>query len=359
MSPDKNTPQGLCVDYFDGRRAKPLTSTLRREGDQAVLTTPEGELRLPWQDIEWPERTRHGGRTAHLVSGGSLHSADGPAWDAWLRAHQVSESWVVRAQQSWRATLLAVVMLVAMGAVMYRWGLPWATSGVLHWVPITVDAQIGQRALDSMDGQWLHPSRLPHDTQRRIAQGFEQAVQRYRQAHPSPHQAPPAVRVYFRASKLGPNAFALPGGSLVLTDELVALLEDREDVLIGVLGHELGHVEARHGMRAVVQSTLLGAVTTLALGDMSGLLASAPAVLGHLHYSRQMEREADDTAIRFLKANGMPPSIMVTLFERLRDDDPSRPPDQDEGGLGIALSSHPADEERMARFREAGQGLGP
>ena len=85
MSPDKNTPQGLCVDYFDGRRAKPLTSTLRREGDQAVLTTPEGELRLPWQDIEWPERTRHGGRTAHLASGGSLHSADGPAWDAWLR----------------------------------------------------------------------------------------------------------------------------------------------------------------------------------------------------------------------------------------------------------------------------------
>lgn len=357
MSQDPAAPHALPVDYFDGRRARPLKSTLRRVGDHAVLNTPEGEVRLAWTDIDWPERTRHGGRTAHLATGGSLHSPDGPAWDAWLRAQQVSEGWVVRAQQSWRATVLAIAMLLLVGGGIYQWGLPWASRGLLQFVPISVDSQIGQSALDSMDGQLLRPSQLPPDTRQRIEQTFDQAALRYRQAHPMPDDAMPDVRLHFRASRIGPNAFALPDGSLVLTDELVELLKDREDIIIGVLGHELGHVEARHGMRTLVQSTMLGAITTLALGDVSGLVASAPALLGHLHYSRQMEREADDTAIRFLQANHMPPSIMVVLFERLRQEHKQASPDDDENNnrLGLALSSHPADDERMARFRAADQ----
>jgi len=370
-SPQAAPGGGLPVEYFDGRQARPQAGRLWRVGAQAVLRTAQGEHRWPWKDIDWPERTRHGTRTAHLPEGGSLHSAEAATWDAWMRHHQVHDSWVVRAQQSWRATLVAVVLLIAVGAGMYQWGLPWASQGVLHLVPLSVDQQIGASALDSMDGQLLRPSELPAETRERITRTFEQAARRYHQAHPPPGGTPREVRVHFRASRIGPNAFALPDGSLVMTDELVELLKDREDVIVGVLGHELGHVEARHGMRTLVQSTLLGAITSLALGDVSGLIATAPALLGHLHYSRQMEREADDTAIRFLQANGMRPSIMVTLFERLREDGHDKPPsgersrptakppqDGDEG-LGIALSSHPADEERMARFRQADQAAAP
>lgn len=341
---------GLPVRYFDGRSARAQDAVLTREGPHAVLRTSTGEVRLPWRDVDWPERTRHGTRNAHIASGGSIQSDDGAAWDTWMRTHHGRESWVVRAQQSWRATLVAVLLLCVVTAAGYRWGLPLAASGLLTVVPHSVDQSLGQSTLDSLEGGLLKPSKVPEATQAHLRAQFQAALSKHQLAQGGPHPAHAGVRILFRDSGIGPNALALPDGTIVVTDDMVKLLKDREDVLIGVLGHELGHVEARHGMRMVIQSSLLGAVTSLALGDVSGLLAGAPALLGHLHYSRQMEREADDVAIVFLRANAMRPSIMAVLFERLADEEDA---ETERSQIGIALSSHPADAERIARFKAA------
>jgi predicted Zn-dependent protease len=117
-------------------------------------------------------------------------------------------------------------------------------------------------------------------------------------------------------------------------------------------------------MRLLVQTTLLGAATSVAFGDFSTLLAGLPALLGQLGYSRDLEREADGDSIDFMRANGISPLVMVTMFELV-----SRPasrgaasapqagapssPTESSMGLGIAFSSHPADDERIARFRAA------
>jgi predicted Zn-dependent protease len=102
-------------------------------------------------------------------------------------------------------------------------------------------------------------------------------------------------------------------------------------------------------MRMLAQTTLLGGITSIAFGDFSGLLAAAPALLGNLAYSRDFEREADGDAIALLQANGIPPAVMATMFERLQAHQrKAGMPD-----LPIALGSHPPDQERMARFRDA------
>ena len=358
MPDDIDASRTLSVEYFDGRQARPQVAQLRREGWEAVLSLPSGDVRLPWRDIEWPERGHHNSRTAHLANGGSLHSKDGTTWDRWLRAQQVKESWVVQAQQSWRATLVAVVALLIAGAALYQWGLPLASRGVLTAVPASVDRQIGESTLSGLDGGMLRPTKIPADRQAHIQQAFQHALQRYRRSPPGAPHADTPVELIFRSSRIGPNAFALPGGTMVVTDELVTLLDDRPDVLLGVLGHELGHVDARHGMRTMVQTSLLTAVTSLAFGDISGLIASAPALLGHLHYSRQMEGDADQTAIEFMKANRMRPGIMEVLFTRLQEHhrgSKTNEADQsdDSAGVGWAFSSHPADAERIARFKAA------
>ncbi|HWH83980.1 MAG TPA: M48 family metallopeptidase, partial [Burkholderiaceae bacterium] len=155
---------------------------------------------------------------------------------------------------------------------------------------------------------------------------------------------------------IGPNAFALPGGTIVVTDEMLALLQGRDDVLIGVLGHELGHVRRRHGMRLLVQTTLIATASSLAWGDFSSVLAAAPALLGQRSYSRDFEREADTDAITLLQANGLSPALMVELFERLAAQRSGAQRDTEHRpavDLGIALASHPDDAERIARFREA------
>ena len=167
---------------------------------------------------------------------------------------------------------------------------------------------------------------------------------------------PPVHQILFRKSRdkgMGPNAFALPGGTIVVTDELVELLDDNDDAVLGVMAHELGHVEHRHGMRLFVQSSLLGVLTGWVLGDFSGLMGTAPVVLGRAAYSRDAAREADAAAVALLKASRISPLVMVTFFEKLAAARPPAPADGMTRWLGLGIASHPEDAERMQFFRDA------
>jgi predicted Zn-dependent protease len=334
----------IACDYFDGRSARPRPVQVQLEAGWLVIHGELGATRVQLRDVQWPERRRHGPRVTHLSGGGSLHCADAPGWDEWLRSSGGRESWVVKAQQSWRATLAAALALVLLCAALYVWGLPLAARGAVAFVPPEADAQVGQTVLRQLQEKGLlQTSAMPPERQRHLAASLQAALAK---AHPG--VALPAITLHVHKSKLGPNAFALPGGEVVLTDELVKLLDDREELLLGVLAHEAGHVLLRHGMRTVVQTALLGSITALAFGDFSTVLAGAPALLGHMAYSRDFEREADGEAIAVLRANGLSPALMATVFERLHAEHAQHGVD-----LGIALASHPADAERIARFRAA------
>lgn len=350
-----NTPAHATrvqVDYFDGQTARAHRASMWIEEHMLQLQGHDLILQVPLGKVRWPERTRQGIRVAHFADGGSVQSLDASAWDNWARAQNLGEPMVVRAQQSWRWTWLATVVLLLVGSMAYWWGLPAAARVIAPWIPHAVDKQIGQTGLQALDDHLLEPSALPAATQQRWRQRFAQALHR-EATWSSLAEAGPALTLHFRKGRIGPNALALPDGSIVVTDELVALLQDREDVLLGVLGHEAGHVRLRHSMRELIQTTLLGAATSVALGDFSALLSNAPVLLGHMAYSRDLEREADDMAIHFLRANGIRPSVMAVLFERLAKQDKPAPHDQGPSLLGIAFSSHPADAERVAHFRAA------
>lgn len=361
----------LLADYFDGVRAKARRVEARVRGGQLQLSdVGDGTavlLSVPVGQVQWPERTRHGARIAHLPDGGALHGLNSADWDDWIResgAH--GESWTVRLQQSWRWTLIAAIALLLTSLAAYRWGLPWAATGVLAVTPTSIDRQLGQATLQSMEGRWLKPSRLGLAEQIRLRGLLERALRTTAAQGSSPAKVVGSTphQLLFRRSTIGPNAFALPDGSLVLTDELVILLKEHDDVLIGVMAHEIGHVRHRHGMRLFVQSGILGAAVSVAWGDFSSLIAAAPALLGQMAYSRDAEREADDDAITVLKANGLRPSVMATLFEQLasprRAQNGSGEPEANgHDDVGIAFSSHPPDAERIQRFRDADHGSLP
>ncbi len=341
----------LAVDYFDGRSARAQPVRIRIDGSELHVTADAGsafELRLPLREVTWPERTRHGARIAHLRRGGALQARDPSRWDEWLQANGVRDSPVVRLQQSWRWVIAGTAALVLGIAVFFVWGLPSLARGVVALIPPAIDARIGESALDSIDGQLLQPSSLSLARQERVRAAFDAALS----ALP-PDSAGAPHRLLFRKSRIGPNAFALPGGAIVLTDELVELVRDDTAVLTGVLAHELGHVRQRHGMRLLVQVGALGALASLVLGDFSTLLASAPVLLGQAAYSRDAEREADAHAVRVLQAARISPEVMVSLFEKLAE---KRGDAKGSDWLGVAIASHPADAARIAYFRAAALG---
>ncbi len=352
----KVTTPPLAATYFDGLQARAQPVTLQ-VADGALHIIGKGlDRRVALPDVRWPERTRHGVRVTHLEGGGELHCVDSAAWDAWTQHSSLGESLVVRLQQSWRGVLASALALVAVLAALHAWGLPLAAQATLHLLPLTVDTSLGHATLQAIDDDLMRPSQLPRAEQARVQAAFAQAVA---QARPQlPPGSLPDWQLVFRASRIGPNALALPGGTIIMTDELVYLVGRDTDVLTAVLAHELGHVQHRDGVRMLVQVTLLGTVGSLVLGDFSTLLAGTTALLGQAHYSREAEHAADVAAVQFLQAARIDPAAMVTLFDKLAEvrkaerDEPADP----DGWLGIAFASHPTDAERVRFFREAGKG---
>ncbi|URI10414.1 M48 family metallopeptidase [Aquincola tertiaricarbonis] len=346
---------GLAAQYFDGRSARAHEALVQVQAGELVIR-PAGEasfdtLHVALAAVRWSERQRHGSRHADLPNGARLHASDALAWDRWRRSLGAGDSLVVRSQQSWRGVVVASLLLIGASVSAYLWGLPAAARVTVAVLPQTVDAQVGDQLLTALEDEVFAPSLLPESTQRRWLSRFREAAQ----ATHAP-QPPPPHRVLFRHSpKLGANALALPGGTIVVTDQMVQAFEQDADhgepVLVGMFGHELGHVAHRHGMRTVVQASLLAVAVAMAIGDVSGVTSALTVTALQMGYSRDAEREADDEAIRTLLAEGQDPAQMRRLFTALGEDTSRRPVTL----LGIALSSHPDDAERVRRFEQAGR----
>jgi len=341
-------PRTLVVDHFDGRSAKPRRVLISLQAQELVVqVAADGQAlqRCPESGVIWPERTRHGARIAQLPDGSSLHALDSAAWDDWRASQGRRSSLVVHAQLSWLAALLALVSVAMSLWAGYQWGLPWAAKGVVALTPRSVDTALGKVAVDSLENSWFQPSELPPERQKMLSESFEQAAQRARLARGlSSDAANTPFKVVFRKSRIGPNALAFPEGTIVITDELVKLLAGQDAVLTGVFAHEWGHLQHRHSMRLLVQVGALSAAASAVLGDFSSLVAAAPALMGQMAYSRDLEREADDTAIAVLQANRISPAVMATLFEKLA---------ATKDAPGISFSSHPSGAERIERFKNA------
>jgi len=144
------------------------------------------------------------------------------------------------------------------------------------------------------------------------------------------------------------NAFALPGGKMAIHTGLILKAERPEEVL-GVMAHELAHVEMQHSMRNLVEMVGMYAVISALFGDVSGIAAilvnNAPFLL-QMKFSRDHEREADEKGFEYLSKANIDPRGLMEFFERIQQEhDESGVPDMD-GALNV-LTSHPATDERI------------
>ncbi len=139
------------------------------------------------------------------------------------------------------------------------------------------------------------------------------------------------------------NAFALPGGYVVVFTGLMKKAESGEEVA-GVLSHELNHVLQRHGMERMVKMLGLAAVVSILSGDQQGLIGLARQLgleLATLKFGREQESEADVTGIRLLSDARIAPDGMIHFFERLSETDQAR----------VELfSTHPMSADRAKRL---------
>ena len=291
--------------YFDGVNSR--RHVVRITVDAASLSI-HGETvsrTEPWSACQISERTRHGPRQIEFSDGARVAIPEPGAFNAAMAALGRSDSIAVRMQQSWRIALLSLAGCVLAVAAAYQWLLPWAAGVAADRMPRSVLVAVSDQVMETLDDYVLKPSTLPADRQATLRQRLVDIS----------HNLGPAELLFRDGGKFGANAFALPSGKIIVTDQLASMLNDEQ--IVGVLAHELGHVVYRHGMRAVLQNSVVALVAGWYMGDISSLLAGSAAAYANLHYSRNFEFDADAYGASLLRANGMSPSLLASALEKL------------------------------------------
>ncbi|WP_323493706.1 MULTISPECIES: M48 family metallopeptidase [unclassified Undibacterium] len=329
----------VAANYFDGRTSRAHHVYLEVVGQIAQLTG-DVQLECPLDQLRVSERTSNKVRKVTFPDGAYLEVSDPEMLAALanlLSATGHSDSLIVRMQQSWRATLIAVVSTVVLISLLYVYALPAAAKIVAFALPEKVERALGDGALTFLDEHFFSPTKLSVERQNELST-------RFARLRPVEDDSP-AYRLLFRKSKIGPNALALPSGEIILTDELVNLSHN-DDAIMGVLAHELGHLHERHLSRRVIQSSAVAAVAVALFGDVSTAVASLPPLLLDLKYSRDAEREADAYALAMLEKNGISSNALADLFADLEKNHSASNP---------YLSSHPSSAERIMFLRKGDQ----
>lgn len=333
--------------YYDGRSTKKLPVTLSIE--QGLLEIQGEDLlrAIPLSDATISASLGSAPRLLHFADGSHCEISNHADFHVLLEESGIKpQSLISRLESTGHFVLAAALLSIAFFIASFYWGLPWIADIAAARIPAGVSLSIDTHVLRVVDDGMMQQSQLSQERQQQLKLRFEGL--RDVNGLP-PHQ------LEFRSSKaIGANAFALPGGTIIVTDQLVALASHDEEIL-AVLAHELGHVSERHPLRQLLQSSVIGLAMTWYLGDVSSLLAAAPTLLLESSYSRNFERRADSYAANLLSMNEISPARLADMLHKLESSHAAPNPDKAPSAtVAEFFSSHPDTSERIRALRGDG-----
>lgn len=147
------------------------------------------------------------------------------------------------------------------------------------------------------------------------------------------------------------NAFAVPGGHIVVFDSILGIM-DAPEQLAALLAHEASHVQLKHSTRSIFRELANSLIFNLILGDygdLSAVVARHGDQLVELSYSRSLELEADANGLQLMQSSGIPLRGMPDLFRRMKS---VFEEDSAHSDVPNFLSTHPSLDERMKVIEE-------
>lgn len=329
-------------NYFDGSQPVSIPARMEYTGHEATLTTGSISKRYDISDLIVSPRIGSTDRFITLPNSGQFMCVDQSFLDM-IPQESPSEGPVAWLEKRWGVALACIAIIICTLTVGYLIGLPVAAKHIANRISMQTKQSLGIQAVTWLEKQkWLAPSALDADAHKPIVDGFIDLC--------SDLPMKDYYRLKFRSSKVfRANAFAFPGGAIVITDDMVKTAETTDEVL-AVLAHEIGHVEFRHAVRSVLQHSVIAAAVTTITADaasLSAVIASLPMLLAQTKYSREFETAADDYAFRLLKRKGYSPAAFASIMERIAKKEGDKP------GAFAYVSSHPVTAERLQRARNA------
>lgn len=305
--------QRVSGRFFDGRSAAHSDAELAIDAAGRLHLVPSNsQPAASIHDVEISSRLGNIPRRFAFPSGAVFETGDHDTVDEWLRAHGVAVGVAHRLERRWRYTLGALVISAAFIVSAAVWGVPWLSSVLAPVIPQAVVTTVGRETLGYLDELVLENSQLSVTRREEVESLFSDLL---------PVDSRFDYRLAFRRGDLiDANAFALPDGTIVATDELINLARNDQEIA-AILLHEIGHVESRHGLELVLSHSGLAAITMLVFGDVNAagaVIVALPNVLIGSSYSRKLEREADDFALARMGELGIPAARFADALESLQ-----------------------------------------
>ena len=327
--------------YYDGRSSERHAVLVHVVDDGSVqVVGPAIDLHVSTGELRPAPRLGDAVRSISLGADRKLETMDNEAVDllAGVLHQGRGAGWVHRLERSWTAVVVALVAVIGIIGAGATWGVPLGARVVASRLPGALAHRVGQDTLAVLDKTLFHPSEASPEQRGRIEDVF---------AGLAALEPDLPLRLELRNMGKGQNAFALPDGTVIVTDGLLELAENDEE-LAAVLAHEFAHVRHRHGLRMVLESSSFAILVGVYVGDVgqiSTVLAALPAMYSQAGYSRAHETEADEFAFQLMERAGVAPHHFATILRKLQ----AATGAEDTGALRY-LSTHPPSEERVSRF---------
>lgn len=282
--------------------------------------------------------------TLTFPDGSRFTPTDDAPFRVWLARHK-SPGLIHRLEKHKRGVLLTLLATVFVTLSYVFVVLPWLSTTIAMHIPSVVEQRLGEHTLALLQRTDFTASTLPQEKQQAVQRLFEQVkpVQMRQERTP--------LRLRLMNAPIGPNAFMLADGTLIVSDDLVTLSRD-DDGLAAVMLHEMGHHAHRHPMRMLVRSSLVSLTFMWMTGDVSGVgdtLLQSAAFVNEMQFSRAMEQEADAWAIAEMQRQGRSLTAMYEIYHALMSASEKEP--ETERLLPDWLSSHPNMQQRLDAIR--------
>jgi Zn-dependent protease with chaperone function len=293
--------------YFDGRstRAHPVEVTVVQD---FVHITGDSVRRIEvLRALRFTVAYAHAPSRVDLPDGASLEVSDAAGFLSLRMASGQAPSRVERLESSLRYAVVALFVILLAGVSAYIWGIPIAADLIVEHAPRSIDARVARGSLEQLQQLGWIGAEEPLTPREVTLSGRFAALA-------DPIGVP--YHLVFRTFKGGPNAFALPDGTILISKEIEGL-SDNDDAVLFVMCHELGHLRYRHGMKSLARATMTSVIMMWYVGDVSSAVALATAGVANLSYSRSAESEADHFSSQLLHQHGLSTKPAAELFRQM------------------------------------------
>jgi len=300
--------------YFNGETSEKKDVSLHYNNEGLVSFEEINMEDVHFNELNISARIGNTPRYINFPDGSQFETEDNDAVDRMVQNFSDSffKGLVHKLENTKAFVLVTVIAVIIFGWMFVQYGIPYFSKEIANILPEEASQYMGQGVLEAMDKSWFEKSQLSENKQNELRQLFSRLLENIED---SDH-----YKLEFRlGGKIQANAFALPNGTIVFTDELINLAENNLEIA-SIMLHEIGHLKHHHSLRSTIQQFSLAMFVMVITGDVSAsssIITAIPIMLVESGFSQDMETEADTFSLNYMANNNINPNYFAVIMEKL------------------------------------------